>query len=127
MSSRVLDASALLALLNCESGSEIVMTFLPNVVMSSVNFSEVVAKLADAGRPEIEIRSYLDALGLGIVEFDTELAYRARLLRPLTKATGLSFGDRACLALAASLNIPVLTSDRAWAGLSLTVQVELIR
>ena len=127
MSSKVLDASALLALLNSEPGSEVVAAMLPEAIMSSVNFSEVVAKLADEGRPELEIRSYLDALGLLIVEFDTELAYRAGLLRPLTRATGLSLGDRACLALAESMNVPVVTSDRAWVGLSLSVQVELIR
>ena len=125
MGSRVLDASALLALLNSEPGSEVVAALLPEAVMSSVNFSEVVAKLADERRPELEIRSYLGALGLLIVEFDTELAYWAGLLRPLTKATGLSLGDRACLALAESMNVPVVTSDRAWASLS--VKVELIR
>jgi len=127
MNRRILDASALLALLNSEPGSEVVAALLPDAVISSINFSEVVAKLADEGRPETEIRLYLDALGLLIVEFDTELAYRAGLLRPLTRTIGLSFGDRACLALAESLNIPALTSDRAWASLNLTVQVECIR
>ncbi|MGG6266253.1 type II toxin-antitoxin system VapC family toxin [Leptolyngbya sp. AN03gr2] len=113
MSKWVLDASALLALLNCESGSERVAVVLPDAVISSINFSEVVAKLADEGRNQTEIRFYLDALGLTIVEFDTDLAYRAGFLRPLTRSIGLSFGDRACLALAASLGVPALTCDRA--------------
>ena len=47
MSSWVLDASALLALLNRELGSEKVVAALPDAVMSSVNLSEVVAKLVD--------------------------------------------------------------------------------
>ena len=47
MSSWVLDASALLALLNREPGSEKVVAALPDAVMSSVNLSEVVAKLVD--------------------------------------------------------------------------------
>ena len=127
MSSWVLDASALLALLNREPGSERVVAALPDAVMSSVNLSEVVAKLVDQGRTETEIRSYLDALGLVIVPFDSEMAYRSGGLRSGTKSAGLSFGDRACLALAASLDIPALTSDRAWASLNLNVQVELIR
>ena len=127
MSSWVLDASALLALLNRELGSEKVVAALPDAVMSSVNLSEVVAKLVDQGRAETEIRSYLDALGLVIVPFDDEMAYRSGRLRSVTKSAGLSFGDRACLALAASLDVPALTSDRAWASLNLNVQVELIR
>ena len=127
MSSWVLDASALLALLNRELGSEKVVAALPDAVMSSVNLSEVVAKLVDQGRAETEIRSYLDALGLVIVPFDDEMAYRSGGLRSVTKSAGLSFADRACLALAASLDVPALTSDRAWASLNLNVQVELIR
>ena len=48
-------------------------------------------------------------------------------LRPLTKARGLSLADRACLALARRLEIPVLTADRDWADLNLGVTVQLIR
>jgi ribonuclease VapC len=40
---------------------------------------------------------------------------------------GLSLGDRACLALAESLRQPVLTTDRAWRGLSVGVEIRLIR
>ena len=49
------------------------------------------------------------------------------LLRPLTKASGLSLADRACLALAKRLDIPVLTADRSWADLNLGVAAQLIR
>ena len=127
MSSWVLDASALLALLNGESGSERVAEVLPDTAIASVNFSEVVAKLADEGRDESEIRSYLDALGLKIVEFNAELAYQTGFLRPLTRSIGLSLGDRACLALAVSLGVPALTCDRVWTTLSLGMTIELIR
>ena len=127
MSSWVLDASALLAMLNSEPGSERVAAALADSVMSSVNLSEVVAKFVDQGRAEAEIRSYLNALGIVIVPFDMELAYRSGCLRSLTKSAGLSFGDRACLALAESLNVPALTCDRSWATLSLNIQVQLIR
>mgnify|MGYP000179097094 CR=1 FL=1 len=127
MSSWVLDASALLALLNREPGSDRVMAALPDAVMLSINFSEVVAKLIKEGREASEIRFYLDSLGLKIVDFNQSLAYRTGFLLPLTKTIGLSLGDRACLALAESLGIPALTSDRAWATLNLGIQVELIR
>jgi ribonuclease VapC len=60
------------------------------------------------------------------VPFDAEMAYRAGCLRSLTKSAGLSFGDRACLALADSLDVPALTSDRAWASLNLNIRVQLI-
>ncbi len=127
MSSWVLDAPALLALLNQEPGSERVAEVLPDAVIASVNFSEVVAKLADEGREPSEIRLYLDALGLEIMPFDAELAYQTGFLRPLTRSLGLSFGDRACLALALSLGIPAVTCDRAWATPSLGITVEPIR
>ena len=86
MSSWVLDASALLALLNREPGSEKVVAAFPDAVISSVNLSEVVAKLVDQGRAETEIRSYLDALGLVIVPFDVEMSYRSGGLRSGTKS-----------------------------------------
>lgn len=127
MSSWVLDASALLALLHGEPGSERVAAALPDAEIASVNFSEVVAKLANEGQDKSEIRPYLDALGLVIVEFDIELAYQTGFLRPLTRMGGLSLGDRACLALAASLGVPALTCDRVWTTLNLSVDVELIR
>ena len=123
MSNFVLDASALLALLNGEVGSDQVMKVLPQAVIASVNFAEVVTKLADEGRNVSEIRLYLDALGLEIIDFNTELAYQTGFLRPLTRSMGLSLGDRACLALA----VPALTCDRAWATVSLGITVELIR
>lgn len=48
-------------------------------------------------------------------------------LRPLTKAAGLSLGDRACVALALRLRQPALTADRAWDGLALGVELRQIR
>jgi ribonuclease VapC len=127
VSSYVLDASALLALLQAEPGNERVAAVLPDAVMSSINLSEVIAKFANAGRSEPEIRSYLNPLGLNVIPFGSELAYSTGMLRPNTRALGLSFGDRACIALAESLKIPILTSDRAWTSLSLSVSVQLIR
>jgi PIN domain nuclease of toxin-antitoxin system len=48
-------------------------------------------------------------------------------LRPLTKAQGLSLGDRASLATGLRLGRPVITADRAWAALDVGVTVRLIR
>jgi ribonuclease VapC len=127
MSSCVLDASAVLALINGEAGSDVVMSQLPDAVMSSVNFGEVVAKLVEVGWTETDIRQGLESLGMVVIAFDQALAYRSGFLRSQTRSLGLSFGDRACLALGELLGIPVLTSDRAWASLTLSTTVMLIR
>jgi PIN domain nuclease of toxin-antitoxin system len=71
----VLDASALLALINHETGAEIVANLLPNAAMSSVNFGEVVAKLTDSGWTEAEIREGLNSLMIDVIAFDQDLAY----------------------------------------------------
>ena len=47
--------------------------------------------------------------------------------RNVTRAAGLSLGDRACLALAKSQGGLVLTADRVWATLDIGVEIELIR
>ena len=127
MSSVVLDSSALLALLNKEPGIERVREVLPDSAMSTVNLSEVVAKLAEEGVPMENIRSVLTALPMEIVLFDSEQAYNTGLLSPETKTAGLSLGDRACLNLAMLLGVPAITADRQWEVASTRVEVELIR
>lgn len=123
----VLDASALLALLNSEPGADLVTEALAEAAISSVNHSEVIAKLAEGGLPEPVIRQTLDGLGLEIVPFDVGQSYLAGLLRVATRPASLSLGDRACLALAQTLQLPVMTTDRSWSQLNLNVIVELIR
>jgi ribonuclease VapC len=127
VSDYILDASAILALLNNEPGSERVINVLTAAAISSVNLSEVVAKLADSGMSETEVREVISNLGLDVIHFDTEMAYDAGMLRPLTRQGGLSFGDRACLALGKYLGLPILTTDRTWADLELGINVQVIR
>lgn len=123
----MLDASALLALLNREPGHEEIAEVIGDAAISAVNLSEVAAKLADRGMPEEAIREALDGLALEIHDFDRELAFQAGFLHPLTRSRGLSLGDRACLALGQRLNLPVLTTDRIWGALDLGVEVRLVR
>lgn len=127
MSDAVLDSSALMAALEDESGADQVIGVLHGATISAVNLSEVVAKFQDSGREESAIREALARVPLVVAPFDEDHAYRAGLLRSATRAAGLSFGDRACLSLARSLNLPAYTADRAWAGLDLDVRVVLIR
>jgi ribonuclease VapC len=123
----VIDASALLALLNAEPGADVVAEALPQGVISAVNLSEVIAKLCDAGMPEKAIHQALQPLGLEVVPFDEEQSYQAGLLRTSTQNLGVSLGDRACLSLAKMRDMIALTADKAWAGLSVGAKIKVIR
>lgn len=123
----VLDASALLALINQEPGSEKVAAVISTACMSSVNVAEVVSKLMDKGFSEVEIWEIFEALKVLIIPFDEEQGFIAGLLRANTKSLGLSLGDRACLSLAIQQKLSVLTADRVWAGLLLGLNIQMIR
>ena len=112
----VLDASVVLAYLQNEVGTNKIEKILTEeeAIISSVNFAEVVSKLTDIGMPESEIRLVLENLELTIVAVNEEQAWLLGLLRNKTKKYGLSLGDRACIALAESLNYPVYTTDKQW-------------
>ncbi len=115
MIKNVLDASAVLAVLNGERGEKKVVPLLTESALSTVNLTEVAAKLLEAGMDEAGARLAVSVLGIGeIVEFTEDLAWEAARLRPLTKQYGLSMGDRACLALAKRLKIPAVTADKEW-------------
>jgi PIN domain nuclease of toxin-antitoxin system len=124
---KVLDASAVLALLNEETGSDVVKSLFPDVAISAVNLAEVVGRLSAVGMPEAEIREAICMLGLETVSFDEEQAFRTGMLYQQTRESGLSLGDRACMALAQTMNAPAVTADRAWRKLKAGVKVELIR
>lgn len=126
MSEVVLDASAVLVLLQGEPGAEVVLSALPGALMCTVNHSEVVAKLSEYGMPDSEIREAL-SLPVRLVDFDATLAFRAGLLRSTTRALGLSLGDRACIALALEHQRPVLTADGAWSRVPDGPEVRLLR
>ena len=128
MSSAVLDASALLAMLHGEPGGDQVADALDDgAVISAVNLSETVARLTDTGRSPEDIERLIKDTAVEVIPFDEELAYAAGLLRPSTRHAGLSLGDRACLALAQRLGLPALTADRVWQGLSVGVDIRVIR
>lgn len=123
----MLDASALLALMLGEPGTDAVHAILPNARISAVNLSEVVAKLQERAVPEVVIADSLAELDLDVVTFDQAQAMRAGLFRQATRALGLSLGDRACLASAALTGATAITTDRAWGDLDLGVSIEVAR
>lgn len=127
MSNYVLDASAVLALLNREPGNKRVSEILGESVISAVNLSEVVAKLIEKNVPEPEIKLVLSYLNLEVIIFDESLALSCAYFRPLTRTLGLSLGDRACLGLAQHLNCTAVTTHKAWGQLNIGISIEIIR
>lgn len=129
MNSVVLDASALLALLNQEVGHLLVQERLDfsRAIMSAVNVAEVITVLIDSGVPQVDAEAITAELLTEIVPFDYQQAGISASLQGVTKSYGLSLGDRACLALAQIKKLPVLTADKNWQQVKAMVHVELIR
>jgi ribonuclease VapC len=129
----VLDASALLAWLRLEPGALEVRTALDQTAaMSVVNWAEVLSKLSDLGQDPVEVQSRMFEAGgfqkdLLLWPLDEAMAVEVAKLRAKTRSSGLSLGDRACVALGQHLRLPILTTDRAWKSLRLSVSVQLIR
>lgn len=121
----VLDASALLALLQREPGGENVS--LQGAIINSVNFAEVVQKTAQRGKPTDTLLSELTLLGLSVIAFSPEEGVVAGELYTKTQAQGLSLGDRACLATALTQGGVAVTADRNWQSAEHGVQVRVIR
>lgn len=130
----MLDASALLAWLRLEPGALAVRAALDKTAaMSVVNWAEVLSKLSDLGQNPVEVQSRLFEAGafqkdLLLWPLDEAMAVEVARLRSKTRSSGLSLGDRACIALGQHLRLPVLTADRVWKRLRLAdVQVQFIR
>lgn len=129
-----LDASALLALMLDESGSEQVRAILDRAYIHSVNIAEVVGKLIRKGVPRAEAERTIKELKLDI---DEELPARQAALSgelvAQTRPQGLSLGDCVCLTVAASRGSTAVTADRRWQELhgqrigSHEIRVQVIR
>lgn len=123
----ILDASALLAYLQSETGSDVVGAVLGEAVISTVNWAEVIQK-ARAGHVDTTgLRDDLEALGLKLEPFTATQAEAAGELWERTRKLGLSLGDRVCLALGLQRSEPVYTTDRTWKRLNLGIAIDVIR
>lgn len=128
MSRVVLDASALLAILSGEPGSEALTPhLLASATSSTVNLAEVQGKLVSRGLDPPEAWEATVNLIREASIFTEEQAKIAGDLVSQTKALGLSLADRACLALAIALQAPVYTADRAWKNLKLGIRINVVR
>lgn len=124
----VLDSSAVLAVIFGEPGGDVVTeTLSDGATIGPVNLAEVVARLVDEGYSGPDLQRTVEELQALVPEFGPRLGFEAGALRAATRSRGLSLGDRCCLALARALGARVLTADRAWAGLDVGVEIEVIR
>ncbi len=131
--SAVLDASAVLAYLKDEPGGDAVEEALVSGAhISAANWAEVLSKIAEEGDdPALTVDRFEreGVLGRALIlhPLDGMQALEIARLRSPTREAGLSLADRACLALAATLELSALTADRAWTELEVGVRVALIR
>jgi ribonuclease VapC len=129
----VLDASALLAYLQGETGSDVVAEAIADgASLSTVNLAEVLGRAAGQDVDPVKLAAQLAERGLlggaiTVESFTAVDAIEVARLRPLTRDAGLSLGDRACLALARRLGVPALTADTAWRGAAHGGELRLIR
>lgn len=124
----LLDASAVLALLQSEPGSEQVKVALPRSAITSVNACEVLGVLIRGGCSPAEATTIFDKLSIPVLEFTYTHARSAASLFPLKLSRPLSLGDRACLGTAVESGKRVLTAERSWSELNLRdIRIECIR
>lgn len=123
----ILDASALLALLQGEMGADKVQAVLHRAMISTVNWSEVVQKLSVYDSAAAEIRPELEMTGIRIIPFTVEQAEIGASLWAQARPFGLALADRACLATAIERHMDVMTADRVWADLDLPIKVHVLR
>jgi ribonuclease VapC len=95
--------------------------------MSAVNFAEVQGKLMERGMQNVNATAAIIRVVRDFEPFDFEQAAYAGSLITMTKALGLSLGDRCCLALAFRLKAPVYTTDKSWKTLQLGFPIHVIR
>jgi PIN domain nuclease of toxin-antitoxin system len=124
----VLDASAILAVINAEPGAEkLTPDLLAGAVGSAVNLAEVQTKLVSRGWTSDQAWEDATSPLREVLPFDEEQARMAGDLLIQTRHLGLSLGDRACLALGIALKAPVYTAEKAWKKVKVGVRIHVIR
>jgi len=124
----VLDASAILAVINDEPGAgKLNPDLLARAVGGTVNLAEVQTKLVSRGWTSAQAWEDATSPVREVLAFDEEQARIAGDLVAETRHLGLSLGDRACLALGMALKVPVYTAEKSWKRLKVGVRVHVIR
>ena len=121
----VVDASVVLAWLQGEPGADQAEPMLMEGVIGAANWSEVLQKARQHGAPAEIVGRLLASFGLTVVDVtEADAGHAAELWR---SASGLSLGDRLCLALGLRLELAVATADAAWADLHEAPSIVVIR
>ena len=123
----VVDASVLLAIIEGEPGGDLALQLSRGSDMSWLNIGEVLSKVVDRGGDPLDAMALLHELDLKLHDFGERDAEAVAGMLPLTRHVGLSFGDRACLALGKRLNLVVLTAERRWLNCGVGIEVRLLR
>lgn len=124
----ILDSSVLLALIFDEPGADRAARLLADGArLCAVNLAEVASKLDEIGYSPEDMAETLAPFAAVAEPFGARHAIAAGRLRRATRSAGLSLGDRACLALAEAEGAVAVTADRAWAGLDVDIEVQVIR
>jgi len=107
------DASALLCFLQGEPGADVVEKALEEGgIASAANWSETAQKVLARQADWALARALLHGYGLAVEPVRIEDAERAAAL--WRAGSGLSLGDRLCLATGERLSATVWTADTAW-------------
>ncbi|HKM54989.1 MAG TPA: type II toxin-antitoxin system VapC family toxin [Isosphaeraceae bacterium] len=100
MAEAVLNTSALLTFLRNEPGADKVAAVLTRACISAVNLAEAIGKMAEHGKPLDQVAYQIERLRIEVIPFDDAQAKIVASLWKAAQDAGVSFGDRACLALA---------------------------
>ncbi len=125
----VLDASALMAFLHNEQGSDLVEQKILSgyLAMSTVNLCEVIGKLHEYGKDITSFEKRFFQLNIKLINLDYDIAKLAGELRTKTSQYGFSLGDRVCLALAKKFSAQAITADTLWTKVEPEYKILLIR
>lgn len=127
MSRVVLDASAILAVAFNEAGCEQVLEYKDSATVSAVNQTEVISKLLRFEMPLPEIETFLSEAFPSVVAFDKRQASLAADIHQQNRHHRISYADASCMALATLNQSPVITGDRKWAEIPLSIAIRLFR
>ena len=123
----VLDSTAILAVIFNEPGGDAVLPVLEGGLLSAVNLAEVHTRLLHRGAAADFAWRRLMEFGCEICPFDGQQARIVAELAAQVRPNHLSFGGRACLALALARKATVYTTDAAWRNLDLGIEIEVVR
>jgi ribonuclease VapC len=120
-----LDASAVLALLRSEPGSERVAEVLDKAAISAVNLVEVLTVMRRSGVGPSGGLARFELLKVPVRPWDADLA---RASADFAELANKGLGDRCCITEAFASRTTLVTADRAWNAIpQIAERVILIR